>query len=266
MRRSSINDSFRRIRSRMAAARKNVLILDYDGTLAPFRIDPAKAVPYPGVVEALAKIQNAGGPLFILTGREPEEVRILLGIIPPPEIWGCHGAVRLLQDGSRENPEIAVAARIKLYDAEREALALGIGRVERKTTSVALHWRGECEEDETRMRRAIAEAWGRMGHAGFSVEKFDGGLEMRMEGFDKGRAVAAIMAKFTQQDFAAFLGDDQTDEEGFAMIRKLGGLGVLVRQKCRDTAAALWLKPPEALMAFLELWLKGVTEGRVPEL
>lgn len=266
MRRSSINDSFRRIRSRMATAGKNVLILDYDGTLAPFRIDPSKAVPYPGVTEAMAKIQYAGGPLFILTGREPEEVRILLGINPSPEIWGCHGAVRLLPDGSRENPEIGETARIKLDEAEREALALGIGRVERKTTSVALHWRGECEEDETRMRRAISEAWGRMGHAGFSVEKFDGGLELRMEGFDKGRAVAAIMAKYTQQDFAAFLGDDQTDEEGFAMIRKLGGLGVLVRQKCRDTAAALWLKPPEALMAFLELWLKGVTEGSASEL
>lgn len=250
----------------MATAGKNILILDYDGTLAPFRIDPAKAVPYPGVTEVLAKIQYAGGPLFILTGREPEEVRILLGISSPPEIWGCHGAVRLLQDGSRENPEVGEAALSKLDDAEREALALGMGRVERKTTSVALHWRGECEEDETRMRRAIYEAWGRMGHVGFSVEKFDGGLEIRMECFDKGRAVAAIMAKFTQQDFAAFLGDDQTDEEGFAMIRKLGGLGVLVRQKCRDTAAALWLKPPEALMAFLELWLKGVTEGSVPEL
>ena len=265
MRRSSINDSFRRIKSRMATSGKNVLILDYDGTLAPFRSDSAKAVPYPHVTEILAKIQSAGGDLYILTGREPEEVRTLLGMAAWPEIWGCHGAVRLLPDGGRENPEIGEAARIKLDEAEREALALGIGRVERKTTSVALHWRGEPEEDEARMRRAISEAWGRMGHAGFSVEKFDGGLEMRMEGFDKGRAVAAIIAKYTQQDFAAFLGDDQTDEEGFAMIRKLGGLGVLVRLKCRDTAAGLWLKPPGGLMAFLELWLKGITEGRGPE-
>jgi len=266
MRRSSINDSFRRIRSRMSTAGNNVLILDYDGTLAPFRIDPSKAVPYPGVIETLAKIQSVGGPLFVLTGREPEEVRILLGMSPAPEIWGCHGAVRLLADGSREMPELEEAMRMKLDEAEREALALGMGRVERKTTSVALHWRSECEENEARIRRAISEAWGRMGHAGFSVEKFDGGLELRMEGFDKGRAVAAIMAKYTQQDFAAFLGDDQTDEDGFAMIRKLGGLGVLVRLKCRDTAAGLWLKPPGGLMAFLELWLKGVKEGRGPEL
>jgi len=266
MRRSSINDSFRRIRSRMSTAGKNVLILDYDGTLAPFRIDPSKAVPYPGVIETLAKIQSVGGPLFVLTGREPEEVRILLGMSPAPEIWGCHGAVRLLADGSREMPELEEAMRMKLDEAEREALALGMGRVERKTTSVALHWRSECEENEARIRRAISEAWGRMGHAGFSVEKFDGGLEMRMEGFDKGKAVAAIMAKYKQQDYAAFLGDDQTDEDGFAMIRKLGGLGVLVRVKCRDTAAGLWLKPPGGLMAFLELWLKGVTEGRGPEL
>lgn len=265
MRRSSINDSFRRIRSRMATAGNNILILDYDGTLAPFRIDPSIAVPYPGVTEILAKIQSAGGSLFFLTGREPEEVRSLLGMTPAPEIWGCHGAVKLMPDGKREMPEIEEAVRIKLEEAEREALALGVGRVERKTTSVALHWRSECQENEARIRRDISETWGRMGHAGFSIEKFDGGLEMKMEGFDKGKAVAGIMARYTQQDYAAFLGDDQTDEDGFAMIRKLGGLGVLVRPKCRETAAGLWLKPPGGLMAFLELWLKGVTEGRIHE-
>ena len=30
-----------------------LLMLDYDGTLAPFRVDPAQARPYPGIAETL---------------------------------------------------------------------------------------------------------------------------------------------------------------------------------------------------------------------
>jgi trehalose-6-phosphatase len=33
------------------------LLLDYDGTLAPFHVDPAKTLPYPGVRELLIEIQ-----------------------------------------------------------------------------------------------------------------------------------------------------------------------------------------------------------------
>lgn len=262
MRRPSINDSFRRIRSRMASSARNILILDYDGTLAPFHVDPSKAQPYPGVREILSRIQGSGGEIFLVTGREPEEVRELLDLPVSPEIWGCHGAVRLLPDGSREMREVPAERLAHIDEAEKVARDLQMGRIERKTTSVAVHWRGEGDEAEARIRRAVSDAWGRMGHAGFSVEKFDGGVELRMEGFDKGHAINRIMEHFTQQDFAVYLGDDQTDEDGFAAIRKLGGLGILVRQKCRDTRAGLWLKPPQGLKAFLELWLNGVSERK----
>ena len=40
----------------LAAAPTAALLLDYDGTLAPFHIDPAEARPYPGVEPLLDRI------------------------------------------------------------------------------------------------------------------------------------------------------------------------------------------------------------------
>mgnify|MGYP002352752957 FL=1 len=262
MRRPSINDSFRRIRSRMSSSGKNILILDYDGTLAPFRINPSDAEPYEGVREMLGRIQATGAEVYLVTGREPEEVKELLSLPVAPEIWGCHGAVRLTADGRREMPEVPEAGLKALEEAEKAAREIGLGRVERKSTSIALHWRGEPAEAEGKIRRLGLEAWAKISHEGFSVQKFDGGMEFRLEGFDKGKAVEAIMSRYTQQDYGVFLGDDQTDEDAFSTMKKLGGLGILVRAKCRETAAGLWLKPPEGLLAFLDLWLRGVSERR----
>ena len=43
----------------VSQAEQAALLLDYDGTLAPFHVDPAQAVPYPGVLDALEKIGRA---------------------------------------------------------------------------------------------------------------------------------------------------------------------------------------------------------------
>mgnify|MGYP001553622600 CR=1 FL=1 len=44
-----LNDFF----ARLAAVPRAILMLDYDGTLAPFRENRFEAVPYPGVREVL---------------------------------------------------------------------------------------------------------------------------------------------------------------------------------------------------------------------
>ena len=52
-----------------------LLLLDYDGTLAPFRVDRHKARPYTGVREALAKILHQGQTrLVVITGRPAIEI------------------------------------------------------------------------------------------------------------------------------------------------------------------------------------------------
>src|SRR5262245_45753311 len=91
--------------ARLSLAPRRLLLLDYDGTLAPFRVDRGAAVPHPGIVELLRSISDAPrSRVVILSGRRATEVRELLGDGVALEIWGAHGAERL-----RPGSELEVA-------------------------------------------------------------------------------------------------------------------------------------------------------------
>ena len=97
-----------------AGAPTPLLLLDYDGTLAGFRVDRFKARPWAGVRELLTRIQRQGRTrMAVITGRPAGEIAPLLGLDPPLEVWGLHGAERLYPDGRRELEEAAPAIRAK---------------------------------------------------------------------------------------------------------------------------------------------------------
>jgi trehalose 6-phosphate phosphatase len=85
---------------------------------------------------------------------------------------------------------------------------------------------------------------------------FDGGLELRAATKHKGDAVAVVLGEAGDQVAAAYLGDDQTDENAFRAI-KGRGLAILVRGEPRPTMADVWLRPPDELVRFLRDWLKA---------
>src|SRR5881394_173145 len=87
----------------VAAAKNRVLLIDYDGTVAPFSADRRRARPYPPVPPLLQQIMNnCQTRLIIVSGRSAREIPRLLGIYPSPEIWGSHGMERLHGDGHYE--------------------------------------------------------------------------------------------------------------------------------------------------------------------
>ena len=92
--------------------------------------------------------------------------------------------------------------------------------------------------------------------AGLDLLEFDGGVEIRASAPDKGDAVRSLLSEMSANTPAAYLGDDNTDERAFRAINGRG-LSVLVRPQWRQTAARLWLKPPEELLDFLARWLKA---------
>ncbi len=56
------------------------LLLDYDGTIAPFRADRNRALPYPAVLELLQRIRNLTDTrLVLVTGRRALDAAQLLG-------------------------------------------------------------------------------------------------------------------------------------------------------------------------------------------
>lgn len=239
------------------AAPERVLMLDYDGTLAPFQIRPERAVPYPGVREALESLVEAGGTrIVIVSGRPAANLVPLLGLRRPPEIWGGHGWERLLPDGELRTQEPSPAVKVSLEKAAAaaaDAVRAG-GRLELKQASLALHWRGLPALTASKVQARCRAAWDLLIEDGaLQLLPFDGGLELRAPGCNKQHAVKAVLSETAGNGAIAYLGDDLTDEDAFAAV-KPRGLAVLVRPELRETEADVWLQPPRELIAFLKRW------------
>jgi trehalose 6-phosphate phosphatase len=241
----------------IARAPERILLLDYDGTLAPFRIRPELATPYPDVRRMLNAIMRAGGTrVIILSARRAKELPVLLPLRQRPEIWGSHGWERLQPDGTLLVAQPHAHMREVLEDAVailKPALRTG-SRIERKPTSVALHWRGGPAIAVARVKAAAAATWKAFAeNRGLDFVPFDGGLELRVPGWNKHSAVSALLEEVPEGAAVAYLGDDVTEEDVFEAV-KTRGIGVLVRQQYRPTSADVWLRPPRELLAFLKRW------------
>lgn len=118
---------------------------------------------------------------------------------------------------------------------------------------LAFHWRGQTLIERQRLRKSVGEAWwNHIGNTGLELVDFDGGLEIRPIGLNKGKAVEQLMSEEGTEVVATYLGDDLTDEDAFEAIGD--GLSILVRPELRDTQAKVWLTPPEQLLDFLIQW------------
>ena len=128
--------------------------------------------------------------------------------------------------------------------------------IESKPMSVAVHVRGMEPERAVQVLEGVRDEWTSLseGDPALVVHPFDGGLEFKVEGRNKGDAVRSILDEEPGDTPAAYLGDDLTDEDAFASLAERG-LPVLVRNEYRPTRGRLWLRPPAELLEFLRRWL-----------
>ena len=242
---------------RMAEMQQRVLLLDYDGTLAPFTPNRDEALPYPGVAAILQRIlRETETRLVMISGRSAWSLRSLLKIDPSPEIWGSHGMERLWPSGDYQLTPMDDQQRLALNAAANALADSNISsRLEYKPASLALHWRGLTPAAADLAYRLARTAWAPIAEkSGLELLNFDGGLELRVSTWDKGKAVRAVLAEVNHASSIAFLGDDLTDEDAFRALRPQD-LSVLVRPEFRETSAQMWIKPPEELLHFLAEWL-----------
>ncbi len=240
------------------STRRPLLLLDYDGTLADFRVDRFKARPWAGVRQQLQRIQRHGRTqIAVITGRPAAEIAPMLALDPPVEVWGLHGAERLHPNGERELQDASATTRAVLDEVRTQLRhnALG-GLFEDKPNAAVIHWRGHtptrAKQIELRVR-ALFEPFAQL--EGIALLEFESGLELRA-GRDKGGAVRQMLQDAGEDAPVAYLGDDLTDEAAFQAVNQARGphLSVLIRRTWRATAAELWLQPPAGLRSFLARW------------
>lgn len=230
-----------------------ILLLDYDGTLAPFQEDPQKAYPYEGVEDALNAIIATGkARIVLISGRRAEDLTRLLSLKQMPEIWGSHGFERRMPDGRIVPGQLKQKQSEGLRQAEKWAQKIELpARLEHKPAGLAFHWRGMDEKTARSIESQIESEWkNRAADFNLKLLAFDCGLELKPAEIDKGHAVRQVIEDLNRPAAVAYLGDDLTDEDAFETLGELG-LAVLVRKEIRKTSADLWLKPPAELLDFL---------------
>jgi trehalose-phosphatase len=233
-------------------ANRRVLLIDYDGTIAPFQVDRTKAVP-----ELLDSVMaTCSTRVVLISGRSAREIPPLLGLRPHPEIWGSHGFERLSSDGRYEIGYLSERSLAALSDAASRLEEAGLGALaELKVGSIAVHWRGMRNQHMEEARTTCYRTLSPIACAGnLLLTEFDGGLELRARNCSKGDAVRTILSELPTDVPVAYLGDDQTDEDAFKAL-KGRGLTILVRPNYRTTSARIWIKPPGELTQFLADWI-----------
>lgn len=236
----------------------SLLMLDYDGTLAPFQEDRMQALPWPGITDRLDSLSTLPAVrLSLITGRSARELAALLPVRHSIEIWGSHGREHLAADGTYTSALLAPVQQEALDALENALQNAGFrSQVERKPASIAAHWRGLGPDAAAQIEQIARSSYQGTGErAGLNLLVFDGGIEMRSDAINKGHAALHLITRFPTAT-AAYLGDDTTDEDAFSVLRGRG-LAVLVRPEPRPSQAAYWLRPPQDLLAFLDAWIRA---------
>lgn len=241
-----------------------LLVVDFDGTLAPIVDRPGDASALPAAITALRRL-CVRTTVAVLSGRT---VADLIERLPDLSLIyaGGHGAQIRGTDGQVVDLIDVDTVSRTLDDAEArltEVVAEGTGWfVERKASSLAVHHRlvPEVEEDDLLPRvRALMEARGADG-PGFDVMGGKAVLELRPRGVNKGAALDQIAQRHPHLTPVVF-GDDATDEDAFRAATARGGHGILVADTDRGSLASWRLEGPDAVAAVLERLAADGVEG-----
>ena len=206
----------------LAARRPLLLASDYDGVLARLRDDPGTAVPEPGMADVLTRLAAVEGvTVALVSGRGVADLQATSGLTGPFRWVGSHGAEF---DGPL--PGDLAARRDALAEALAPLVAAVPGaRLEVKPASAAVHVRTVTDRDAA-ARLLAAAAAGPGSDPSLTAKPGKDVLELAVTDADKGSALVRLRTELGAAG-VLYLGDDVTDEDGFAAIEP-DGLSVKV--------------------------------------
>jgi len=236
---------------------------DYDGTLAPIVPDPADAHADEAAVVALRLLARLPHTeVSVISGRGLAELRWFLPASESMYLVGSHGAE--FEDGRFKHLDADAAdLRERLGAALEDIAARADGlRVEWKPTGVALHVRTAAPADAAAATEAALA--GPATWPGVSVKPGHEVTEFSVLDVDKGRALQEVRRR-VGADGVLFMGDDQTDEDAFAL---LGPDDVGIRIGEGDTTAGYRIPDqsmvPAVLTHLAELRISGPSHAGEP--
>ena len=225
------------------------LFLDVDGCLLDFADEP-EAVVVPAALPGLLQDLHVtlGGALALVSGRGLSSLERLFPT-PCRTMVGLHGLELRRGDGSRRDlrADPAHAARMRAATLALAERFQGV-ELEDKHQAVALHCR-RAPWQLPALRRAAEALVSDL--PGYELQPGNLVMEFKPAGMDKGRAVAELLLEppFIGR-LPVYLGDDLTDEHGFATANLENGISVRVGSR-EPSLAQFTLPSPAAVHAWL---------------
>jgi trehalose 6-phosphate phosphatase len=205
------------------------LFLDFDGVLSPIVEDPSTSAMPDRVAAVLARLAKRLGLVAVMSGRPVDflEDRVRVAGV---KLLGSYG-IEQIRDGLRQMDPDAKVWLSKVRKAsqaldERLSASPGI-RVEKKSVSVAVHWRQAPDHEAAahQVRRVAAQIAAETGlrlEPGKLVEELRPPIDV-----DKGSAIVALLAA-EKPTTIAYAGDDLGDIPALRAVREAGGYALVV--------------------------------------
>lgn len=234
------------------------LFLDVDGTLLDIAPTPDGVVVPDGLIETLNLLDAAlGGAVALVSGRRRGDLRALFrgarvftiaehgatASVPLPTIDGVRG----------ERVPAALVAALRRFAARHPDTL-----VEIKGHGAALHVRRapSAAAEARRLADRLAETYG----GRVRLLRGKAVFEFVAAGVSKGRAIEALLGEPPFRGRVPYvIGDDVTDEDGFAVANRLDGTSVRVGSsdiRMAESVAHYTIAGPRQLRK----WLRGCAE------
>jgi trehalose 6-phosphate phosphatase len=231
------------------------LLLDLDGTLAPFAPTPEEAAVPPETLEAVRRLVGFGWTVAIVSGRPVAQVRAMIPI-PGVRAFGSHGLEGSWSGDGADAVDPDLVARLGRIAREGGEISASVAgaRVEHKPAGIAFHDRKVPSAELAAWRRRLQTWLNAQDLEGLEILPGNRVLELRPRGIHKGLVARSLLERIEPaglDESLVAVGDDRTDEDLFL---ELAGRGLTVRVggPTLRTAAARRLPTPWAVGLFLQ--------------
>ncbi len=252
-----------------ARQHKLILFMDYDGTLTPIveRPEDAKlSLQRKKILQGLAQME--GIKIVVISGRALDDLKKMVDI-PGIVYAGNHGIE--FEDGKSYFVYPGVLPWKKLLEKLADRLTQTLKPfhgifVENKSFTLSIHYRQLSSEKVSQAKAIFLKTLrSKVYFSAFVITNGKKVWEVRPPTkWNKGRMILWFLARFNvhipEDIFPIYIGDDQTDEDAFRVLKKIG-INVKISQGMDEVSEAnYYLRSTEEVFDFLKC-LKVANKG-----
>jgi trehalose 6-phosphate synthase/phosphatase len=201
-------------------AGNRLILLDYDGTLVPFKDRPEKASPDADILALLESLARAdGNEVVIVSGRDRDTLEewfghLDIGLVAEHGVWTRdRGGEWSVIETLRDDWKAEMKPLLELY-VDRTPGSF----VEEKSYSLSWHYRkADARLASVRAKELKEDLINLTENLGVRVLEGSKVIELKDAGVNKGRAVSRWLGR-KDWEFILAIGDDWTDEDMFDVL------------------------------------------------